>query len=399
MIFSSIVRNEGDVKKSGLVFKPDMAHQVFGETENIFGYKDLNINVYYSAGPLDIYYDVKHSKKVIIWNFHELLTNFVSIQVDDIPKNNGLKADNVNVITEYFPDGYYTNLEEFLTVMEKKAKTFEPAGEKVEEFKTEEGRTFQIYICESSTANFQKYHARLESFIFWYIDASSRIDHDERWRFFVVYEKFETSESETRYASVGYASVYLYFHYPDKVRPRVSQFLILPPFQRKGIGSKLLQKVYKHFQSQDDVCDITVEDASEDFQRLRNTIDARMLKDLPSFSAENLKQGFGSPMAHEAKDKFKINPKQSRIIYEILRLGATETSDKADYKSYRLDVKKRLNMNYLKEKRDMKKLVERGFKMPADKKLAMPSVEENIEQLDGIYKETEEYYKSVLERI
>jgi histone acetyltransferase 1 len=283
--------------------------------------------------------------------------------------------------------------------MEKKAKTFEPAGEMIEEFKTDDGRSFQIHLCESSTANFQKYHARMESFIFWYIDASSRIDHDERWRFFVVYEKFENSEGETRFASVGYASVYCYFHYPDKVRPRISQFLILPPFQRKGIGSKLLQKIYQYYQSQENVCDITVEDASEDFQRLRNTIDARMLKDLPAFAADSLKKGFGSEMAQEAKDKFKINPKQSRIIYEILRLGATKTSNKEEYKSYRIDVKKRLNMNYLKEKRDMKKLVDRGFKLPTDKKLALPSVEENIEQLDGMYRETEEYYKSVLERI
>jgi histone acetyltransferase 1 len=309
-----------------------------------------------------------------------------------------LKADDVNVITEFFPDGYYTNLDEFLNVMEKKAKTFEPAGEMIEEFKADD-RTFQIYLCESSTANFQKYHARLESFIFWFIDASSRIEHDERWRFFVVYEKFQTKEKETRYASVGYASAYMYFHYPDKVRPRVSQFLVLPPFQRIGVGAKLLQKVYQHFQDQENVCDITVEDASEDFQRLRNTIDARMLKDLPSFTAESLKTGFGSKMAQEAKEKFKINPKQSRIIYEILRLGATDTSNKAEYKAYRLDVKKRLNMNYLKEKRDMKKLVDRGFKLPADKKLAMPSAEDNMEQLDGMYKETEEYYKIVLERI
>lgn len=282
--------------------------------------------------------------------------------------------------------------------MEKKAKTFEPAGEKIEEFQSE-GRTFQIYLCESSTANFQKYHARLESFIFWYIDASSRIDHDERWKFFVVFEKFETKDGETRYASVGYASVYQYFHYPNKIRPRVSQFLILPPFQRKGIGSKLLQKIYSYFQSQEKVCDITVEDASEEFQRLRNTIDSRMLKNLPAFSVDNLKKGFGSDMAQEAKDNFKINPKQSRIVYEILRLGVTKTENKEEYKSYRLDVKKRLNMNYLKEKRDMKKLVDRGFKVPADKKLALPSVEENIEQLDGMYKETEGYYRIVLERV
>ena len=233
-----------------------------------------------------------------------------------------------------------------------------------------------------------------------------------------MFEKYENKDGETRYASVGYASIYLYFHYPDKVnlsltlylkilifikiqqiRPRVSQFLILPPFQRKGVGSKLLETIYKHFQSQENVCDLTVEDAGEDFQRLRNTIDSRMLKDLPAFQADQLKSGFNTEMAREAKEKFKINPKQSRIIYEILRLGATKTENKEEYKAYRIDVKKRLNMVYLKEKRDMKKLADRGFKIPADKKLLLPSIEENMEQLDGMYKETEEYYRGVLERI
>lgn len=90
--------------------------------------------------------------------------------------------------------------------MEKKAKLFEPLGEKIHEF-TVNGRTFQIHLCYSSTPNFEKYHARLESFIFWYIDASSRIDHDEpHWKFFVVYEKYENKEGETRYASVGYGN-------------------------------------------------------------------------------------------------------------------------------------------------------------------------------------------------
>ena len=83
-----------------------------------------------------------------------------------MPNTDGLKADDVLKITEYFPDGYYTNLEEFLNVMEKKSKTFEPAGEKIDEIVLD-GRTFQIYLCDSSTANFQKYHARIESFIFW----------------------------------------------------------------------------------------------------------------------------------------------------------------------------------------------------------------------------------------
>jgi histone acetyltransferase 1 len=260
-----------------------------------------------------------------------------------MPNNQGLKADNVNVITEFFPDGYYTNLDEFLNVMEKKAKTFEPVGEMVEEFKTDDGRTFQIYLCESSTANFQQYHARLESFIFWFIAVSSRIDHDERWRFFVVYEKFETSEGETRYASAGYASVYLYFHYPDKVRPRVSHFNDMVFAQDWSISRH--KKTFVTLQLKTPV------KISSDF----TTPLTLECSNLPTFAAESLKKSFSTEMAQEAKDKFKINPKQSRIIYEILRLGVTKTNNKAEYKVYRIDVKKRLNMNYLKEKRDMKK--------------------------------------------
>lgn len=46
------------------VFHPEMAHQIFGDEENIFGYKDLIVRLYYSAGSLDVFYDVSYSKKV-----------------------------------------------------------------------------------------------------------------------------------------------------------------------------------------------------------------------------------------------------------------------------------------------------------------------------------------------
>ena len=48
-------------------------------------------------------------------------------------------------------------------------------------------------------------------------------------------------------------------------------------------------------------------------------------------------------MANQARSKYKINKKQSRRVYEILRLKNTNTSDKAGYLNYRLDVKNRLN--------------------------------------------------------
>lgn len=43
------------------------------------------------------------------------------------------------------------------------------------------------------------------------------------------------------YATVGYTTVYLYYAYPDNVRPRISQMLVLPPFQKIGIGTKLIE--------------------------------------------------------------------------------------------------------------------------------------------------------------
>lgn len=170
-----------------------MAHQIFGEQENIFGYKDLKINLFYSAGPMDVFYDVKYSKKV-----------------DDLESVDVLKADDIDTaskqeshikiylsiqyplnliisVTEILPEGipYYTNLQEFLSVMQKKSKSFEPFGEKVHEF-TANGRNFLIYLCDMNTPNFSKYLVRLETFLFWYIDAASRIDLDPQWKFFVV---------------------------------------------------------------------------------------------------------------------------------------------------------------------------------------------------------------------
>lgn len=67
-VFAILVRNRSDVDNQQIEFKPDMAHQIFGDTESIFGYKDLQIDVFYSAGSLDIFYDVKYGKKVNLKN-------------------------------------------------------------------------------------------------------------------------------------------------------------------------------------------------------------------------------------------------------------------------------------------------------------------------------------------
>lgn len=288
-------------------------------------------------------------------------------------------------------------------------------GKKVSEFETKDGRHFETYLCTQDTPNFLSYHAKIESFVFWFVDAASKIDHDAFWRFFCVFERFQNSKNEIRWASVGYCSVYQYYAHPDKIRLRISQTIVLPPFQKLGVGTYLIESIYKHFRTPN-VADITVEDPSEDFTRIRSTIEVnfyfshkvsvlinlilqvKMCKELPSFSSDLVKLGCSSKMLKDAKDELKIFPKQTRIIYEIIRLAHTNKSNAEEYRSYRVDVKKRMNMTYLRQKRDLEKVLKKGVKVDADK-MMMPTVQERMEQLADEYKATEAYYEKILKKV
>lgn len=72
------------------------------------------------------------------------------------------------------------------------------------------------------------------------------------------YEKFQ-ADGQTRYAFVGFTSVYQYYAYPDNIRPRISQMLVLPPFQRLGVGAEMLRTIYIRYQEDPKVLDITGE--------------------------------------------------------------------------------------------------------------------------------------------
>lgn len=65
------------------------------------------------------------------------------------------------------------------------------------------------------------------------------------------------SVGTSRYATIGFATVYRYYAYPQHIRPRIAQFLILPPFRRIGLGTHLLQAIYREYIARSEVKDIT----------------------------------------------------------------------------------------------------------------------------------------------
>ncbi|EDV93659.1 GH19436 [Drosophila grimshawi] len=381
-----LIRDKADINNDALIFHPAMAHQIFGESETIFGYQGLHVRVLYTAGPLHIYLGIEYEKRV-----NEISDG--EIKADDV----------VATIAQSLPDGcYFINLDEFLKTLDK-ADKFQPFGEKLSEYtqRADDGseRIFEIYQCDYKMSSFLKFFARLQTFILWFVDAASYIDTDDaQWCYFICYEKYKNKNGSFQYATAGYTTVYEYYAYPQNKRPRISQMIVLPPFQKLGLATELVKTIYKFYQSQKNVVDITVEDPSEDFQRLRNFVDARLCLDLKCFAREEISQGFSKEMVREAREALKLNPRQVRKVYELLRLFYTNLNDEKEYKAYRLEVKKRLNAVYYKQIKDLQKM--ERYKMDTELLRArMPNNKQRIEQLQEEYELIEQDYKNTINKL
>jgi len=360
-----------------------MTHQVFGDTESIFGYKDLRVNIYSTASTLRTYVNVKYSDKV-------------NADKDGVPPDNIMAS-----LSEYLQPGFITNINDFTARIPKEA-AFKPYGEMIHSYKVHKNdtdRTFEIYKTSIEEPGFRDFHERLQPFMMFYIDAASFIDvDDDKWEYYLLFEKYQ-SNANPMWAIAGYMTVYNYYAYPGMIRPRVSQVLVLPPFQRMGHCATMLQTFYNQCFSNPDIKDITVEDPSENFQRVRDFVDARNCSKLDSFSAKCLREGFSEDMIRDARFKLRINKKQARRIYEILRLKATDQSNKEQVKGYRLDIKKRLNMPFQKNGRDFEKLKRALQPTELSAVMANTTLEQRMEYLQKTYLEITDEYKHVIERL
>lgn len=66
-------------------------------------------------------------------------------------------------------------------------------------------------------------------------------------------------------------------------RERISQFLILPPYQGQSLGSRLYDTIFQELVSKPFIYEIPVEDPSEAFDAMRDYSDITYLRTLPAF--------------------------------------------------------------------------------------------------------------------
>lgn len=72
--------------------------------------------------------------------------------------------------------------------------------------------------------------------------------------------------------------------------------------------------IYNNFKDDAKVIDITVEDPSDEFKRIRNYVDTKLCRTLPSFAPEKLRQGFTRDMVKETKNVFKVSVDVSFVV-------------------------------------------------------------------------------------
>ncbi|KAL0750462.1 hypothetical protein Bca101_032465 [Brassica carinata] len=152
-------------------------------------------------------------------------------------------------------------------------------------------------------------------------------------------------KEEPLYQIVGFTAVYKFYRYPDRLRMRLSQILVLPSFQGKGFGSYLVEVVNK-VATAENVYDLTVEEPSEKFQHIRTCIDINRLRAFDPIkpaidsAVETLTKGKLSKKAQiprftpplnaidKVRETLKINKKHFLKCWEILIYLALDPIDK-----------------------------------------------------------------------
>ncbi|KAK7372411.1 hypothetical protein VNO80_05789 [Phaseolus coccineus] len=178
------------------------------------------------------------------------------------------------------------------------------------------------------------------------VDGSSPIDvTDSQWELYLVCQKKTDQQGEIQCRLIGFTAVYRFYHYPDDSRLRLSQILVLPPYQHKGYGRFLLEVLYDVAISEN-VFDFTVEEPLDHFQHVRTCVDILRLRrfdpiqNIVTKAVSLLKQGKLSKKTHcprllpppsaveDVRKNLKINKQQFLQCWEVLIYIAINPADK-----------------------------------------------------------------------
>ncbi len=307
--------------------QPNFTYPIFGDAETIFGYRDLVIYLCFDHCTFLPFLNVKYSAKL------------------DTP-------DVVDVrlkLMEFLPPlTVYKDEARWLELTEREVELFHiPSAEQVGADFTRGDDTYALHRLDLTAPPGQELHRRLQILVLLFIEAGSYIDiSDPLWDVYVLYKV----TSRDCPSVVGFTTAYNYWKYPGhlnfdagrhEVRKKISQFVVLPHYQGKGLGGEMYNRLYEHWLHDPVVVEVVVEDPSEQFDDLRDRQDL-----------VRLHHQLGHPLTvadltpewcQQRRAQYKLEKRQFARLLEMLLLHQAAGPEALNSKkSIRLFVKQRL---------------------------------------------------------
>ena len=315
-------------------FHPQFTYPIVGEAEQIFGYKDLDIGIQFAAHDLRPHVDISYSKK-----FRTVGTT---------------SALDLNETLQPFlpPIAFEHNFETHI-LDDAKAQEWTPPGTLVKKY-TRGGEQFEVWAGSLLDLKIRSLVDNIQILIVFFIEGGQFINLEDvdwtldRWRVYLVYHKASKPPTPTAspYSFVGYATTYRFYKFqtqkepvvtdgfsfppsqiitPNKLssRLRISQFLIIPPYQSSGHGSALYQSIYAEIMADSTIVELTVEDPSEEFDKLRDVNDFDIFE--PQFKAATI-QINDSPFA--SSDRRRISRVPTSTLLPLDKLQEIRSNNK-----------------------------------------------------------------------
>lgn len=279
-------------------FQPLFTYPIFGDSEQIFGYKDLSIQLVFHHSTFLPFLKVKYSEKL-------------NDEVDDV----------LAKLLTFLPESTVVDNEELWvdTFTAEEAKLKDTKRILVDQY-TVNDEKFSVFKHKFDNDYSVELNKRLQILVLLFIEAGSYIDtNDELWDLFIV------MKNDT---IVGFTTSYSYFKYNGGVefdssaeikrRNKISQFVILPNHQNGSHGSQLYNSVVSCWLQDPAVEEICVEDPNEKFDDLRYRNDFKRLfeqsfiKKLPMNITTLTNTWF-----REQAGKYKLELNQFKKVVEI----------------------------------------------------------------------------------
>jgi histone acetyltransferase 1 len=306
-------------------FHPEFTYPIVGKAEQIFGYKGLDVEIQFAAHNLQPHIKISYEKKFETVGATSAL---------DLNKK----------FSDFLPPTAFERGFESLVQDDPDAAAWTPPGECVKRY-TRGGEHYEVWAGSLLDMPMRTLVDNIQILIVFFIEGGQFINLEDvdwtldRWRVYLTYHKASKPPTPraSPYSFVGYATTYRFYKFqkpaeghipisfpfsesitPNKLssRLRISQFLVTPPYQSSGHGSALYQAIYDEAMADPTILELTVEDPSEEFDKLRDMNDYETLR--PQFEAANIKID-SSPFASLERGRLKRIPTAKLLPLDQLR--------------------------------------------------------------------------------